>query len=69
MGRLGAFLGRLFRFRPLDRGEFSRDARRPLDTPDGMTLGNPGDIDRDREIGGLPPAGWVKDYDEGRPRT
>ena len=69
MGRLRAFLSGLFRVRPLDRGEFSRASRRPLDTADGLTAADTGEFGHDRDVGGLPPAGWVKDYDEGRPRT
>ena len=69
MRHLRAFLSRLIRFRPLDRGEFSHASRRPLDIADGLTAADAGDVDHDRDVGGLPPAGWVKDYDEGRPRT
>lgn len=50
--------------------EALRGGKRPLDSIDGITAAGVGDIQRGGEAGGgAPPAGWVKSYDEGRPRT
>ena len=73
MGRLHGLMRRWRGIAPLDRSEFTPVTERPLDNLDGLTSANagaPGGRD-DGEIGstgGLPPASWVKSYDEGRPR-
>ena len=54
---------------PLDRSEYTAGRTRPLDNPDGLTAAGAGDIQRDGTgTGGMPPSGWEKSYDEGRPR-
>jgi len=68
MGRLRTLSGRLRRLMPLDRSDFTHGREKPLDNPDGLTAAGAGDIQRDGEVGGMPPASWVKSYDEGRPR-
>ena len=69
MGRLRRLAGRWRRLIPLDRSEFTHGWEKPLDTPDGLTAAGAGDVQRGGETGGMPPASWVKSYDEGRPRT
>jgi hypothetical protein len=69
MGNLRALVARLREVRSLDRSEHSHGGKRPLDNPDALTAAGAGDIQRDGEFGGMPPASWVKDYDDGRPRT
>jgi hypothetical protein len=69
MRRVLALVVRRLRFRSLDRGEFSSASKRPLDNPDAMATVDFGDIDSSGgHSGGLPPPGYVKSYDEGRPR-
>jgi len=58
---------------PLDRSEFARGEERPVDDLDALTSANAGaPIGRDDgeigSMGGMPPASWVKSYDDGRPR-
>ena len=53
---------------PLDRGEHAEARERPLDNTDAQTGVNFGDHERNQDGGGLPPIGWVEDYDDGRPR-
>ena len=69
MGRLRTLVARLGQLMPLDRSEHAAGTTRPLDNPDGLTGAAAGDIQRDGTgTGGMPPSGWVKSYDEGRPR-
>jgi len=72
MGRLRQLIARFRGLRPLDRSEYSHGRKRPLDSTDAMASANMGDIGKrgdDASGGGMPPPSWVKDYDEGRPRT
>ena len=68
MGRVRTLVERFRRLRPLDRSEHAHGQGKPLDNTDGLTAAGAGDIQRDGEFGGMPPASWVKSYDEGRPR-
>jgi hypothetical protein len=70
MGRLRHLFARWRGLTSLDRSEPARGRKQPLDSTDGLTAAGVGDIQRGGESGGgAPPAGWVKSYDEGRPRT
>lgn len=67
--RLRRALARWLRFHPLDPSGPSHGAQRPPDGTDALTAAQSGDFDPAGHLGGLPPPSWVKDYDEGRPRT
>ncbi len=69
MGRLRRVVTRFRQLVPFDRSEYTAGRKRPLDNPDGLTAAGAGDIQRDGTgTGGMPPSGWEKSYDEGRPR-
>ena len=71
MSRLRVVLRRWRGIMSLDRSEYAQSGTRPLDTSDALVAADGGDRGRgegDVGTGGLPPAGWVKDYDDGRPR-
>jgi hypothetical protein len=70
MGRLRHLIARWRGIVSLDRSESAHGRERSLDNLDGLTAAGAGDMQRGDEMGGgMPPAGWVKSYDEGRPRT
>ena len=55
-------------FGSLERGNSTNAAQRPTENLDGTTAAHSGrEIDTGGEGGGIPP-GYVKSYDEGRPR-
>ncbi|MGH2922317.1 MAG: hypothetical protein ACRDKU_09650 [Gaiellaceae bacterium] len=62
-------LGRKLRFRSLQRRDFTRASGEHVENTDAMAAADFGDFDPGSggEGGGLPP-GYVKSYDEGRPR-
>ena len=67
---LGALrkLRKRLHFGPLERGNSTSAGERPAGNLDGMTAAHSGrEIDTGGEGGGIPP-GYVKSYDEGRPR-
>ena len=67
LGRLRKLRERL-RFGSFERGDSTSAPERPVENLDGMTAGHSGrEIDTGGEGGGIPP-GYVKSYDEGRPR-
>jgi hypothetical protein len=61
-------LRKRLRFRSSERGNSTHAARRPTENLDGLAAAHSGrEIDTGGEGGGIPP-GYVKSYDEGRPR-
>jgi hypothetical protein len=67
LGRLRKPRERL-RYGSFERGDSTSAPERPVENLDGMTAGHSGrEIDPGGEGGGIPP-GYVKSYDEGRPR-
>jgi hypothetical protein len=67
LGTLRTLRKRL-RFGSLERGNSTSAAQRPTENLDGETAAHSGrEIDTGGEGGGIPP-GYVKSYDEGRPR-
>ena len=62
-------LRKRLRFRSLERRNSTSAAEGPAENLDGMTAAHFGrEIDTGGEGGGIPP-GYVKSYDEGRPRN
>jgi hypothetical protein len=61
-------LRKRLRFGSFERRNSTSAAERPTENLDGMTAAHSGrEIDTGGEGGGIPP-GYVKSYDEGRPR-
>ena len=61
-------LRKRLRFGSRERGNSTNAAQRPTESLNGMTAAHSGrEIDTGGEGGGTPP-GYVKSYDEGRPR-
>ena len=60
-------LRKRLRFGSLERGNSTSSAERPTENLDGMTAAHFGSDVDGGEGGGIPP-GYVKSYDEGRPR-
>jgi hypothetical protein len=59
---------RKLRFGSLERGEQTNESERPTENVEAMTAAHSGrELDTGGEGGGIPP-GYVKSYDEGRPR-
>jgi len=71
MSRLRVVLRRWRGIMSLDRSEYAQSRTHPLDTTDALVAADGGDRGRGEGgvgTGGLPPVGWVEDYDDGRPR-
>jgi hypothetical protein len=59
---------RKLRLGSLERGEHTNGSERPTENVEEMTAAHSGrELDTGGEGGGIPP-GYVKSYDEGRPR-
>lgn len=59
---------RKLRFGSLERGEQTNESELPTENVEEMTAAHSGrELDTGGEGGGIPP-GYVKSYDEGRPR-
>ena len=59
---------RKLRFGSVERGEQTNGSERPKENVEEMTAAHSGrELDTGGEGGGIPP-GYVKSYDEGRPR-
>jgi hypothetical protein len=67
MLRLLRHLAKRLRYGSLERGDFSSASDRPVENLDAMTASRGGDDDAFPGNSGYPP-GYVKAYDEGRPR-
>ena len=67
IARLKGILGRI-RFPSLQRGDFTRESKQPIENTDALTLSG---MRRTEAIGMTTPSappGWVPPTDEGRPR-
>ena len=67
MGRIRRYLAERLRLRRRDPERSSGERREHVDSVDGIASAGFGDYDTFGS-GGAPPPGWVKSYDEGRPR-
>jgi hypothetical protein len=62
-------LGKQLRFRSLERGDMTAATERPVENADALSArrSSAPDASGDHLPGGVPP-GYIKTYDEGRPR-